>query len=157
MTASRNPRPRPSTQLRLTTPREHPTEIAVVLIVLMLGTTAAVGVAATGTVDQAAALAPIPLLVWSIGLVLASSTVLAAVFIRDPLRSVTVELVGLVPFGLLLLGYGAIVAVNSGLITIGPWLWGLLGTAALVRAVQIRRALEQLRATLQQLGSDGHG
>jgi hypothetical protein len=155
MTASRNPRPRPSTQLRLTTPREHPTEIAVVLIVLMLGTTAAVGVAATGTVDQAAALAPIPLLVWSIGLVLASSTVLAAVFIRDPLRSVTVELVGLVPFGLLLLGYGAIVAVNSGLITIGPW--GLLGTAALVRAVQIRRALEQLRATLQQLGSDGHG
>lgn len=151
------PRSRPATGLRLTTPREHPTEIAVVVIVLMLGTTAAVGVATTGTVDQAAALAPIPLLIWSIGLVLASLTVLSAVFLRDPLRSVTVELVGLVPFGLLLLGYGAVVAVNSGLATIGPWLWALLGSAALVRAVQIRRALEHLRAALHQLRDGDHG
>lgn len=153
MTMSGPPAPR----LRLSPPREHPMEIAVVLVVLMLGTTAAIGVASTGTVSAAARLAPVPLLIWSIGLVLASLTVLVSVFIGDPLRAVTVEAIGLVPFGLLLVAYGAVVVVSTGPASLGPWLWAVLGAAALVRALQIRRTLEQVRAALHELRGGDSG
>lgn len=139
----------------VTTIRHRPVELSVVLVSAVLGLSSMTGIGATPTANSIAALNEPLRLLWVGLFVAAALVVLVAALFRDPIRSLLIERIGLLPLGLFLGSY-AVVSLLTGppdRFTIGPVIWGVLGAGVITRAVLIGRDLSRLQRTLRAVAA----
>lgn len=138
----------------VTTIRNRPVELSVIAVTVLLGVSSLTGIGATTTASTIVGVGGPVRLVWVGGFVLVGLVALSSVLFADPVRSLSVERVGLLPMGLFLLSYSAASAVllPDGF-TIGPLIWLFLAVGVLARAYMIGRDLSRLQRTLRAVAA----